>query len=203
MKITHTENINGKIVAKGKLVFVKSSRKEADENKGDTPIFSTSQGWFNPIIISEIEKVNEYFDKIYFHSKDKITYKVPETTFQEEKDEYTKKILALPEQLSPKTIQDILYCKIKDGDAVYLECQFANGGYSNTNEAPPYELKLNSEGHVTLVGKTNVIEDNKWDELFVKVAKLCWYDESGDAQLSYDQLRNMLEENYNPPTKKQ
>lgn len=41
-----------------------------------------------------------------------------------------------------------------------------------------------------------------WDDVFIKIAKLCWYDIDGDAQINYDGLRNLMEENFNPPTLK-
>lgn len=41
-----------------------------------------------------------------------------------------------------------------------------------------------------------------WDDVFVKIAKQCWYDNYSNAQLSYDSLRDLMEENFNPPTPK-
>jgi hypothetical protein len=41
-----------------------------------------------------------------------------------------------------------------------------------------------------------------WDDVFVKISKLCWYDSDSNAQLNYDSLRYLMEENFNPPTPK-
>lgn len=41
-----------------------------------------------------------------------------------------------------------------------------------------------------------------WDDVFIKIAKLCWYDIDRDAQINYEGLRKLMEENFNPPTLK-
>ena len=159
MKITHIENINHKFVAKGKLVLVETTREDAvlarnynDErfnivSKDD--IFSTSK-WicFKPIIISETEEVLD----CYVHN--------------------SHKILALSEQLSPKTLQDIVEGRIKNGDEVYLECDIhdewlkENPPFSNPKEHSEcyYQITLTAESHVTLVEKS--YQDKLYDKDF-------------------------------------
>lgn len=38
-----------------------------------------------------------------------------------------------------------------------------------------------------------------WNDVFEKIHKLCWYDNDNEPQLSYNTLKNLLEDNYNAP----
>jgi hypothetical protein len=144
MKITHTENIDGKIVAKGKLVFINCDRPAKENpNNEELPLYhSTLNKWLKPIIISETQEIKE----------GDLRYDVLNEHIIQLLDSY--KILALPEQLSPEIIQDIVEGKLKDGDEVYLQCETVNQNHG-TDLKVHYinEIKLNQAGQVTLVMK--------------------------------------------------
>lgn len=61
-----------------------------------------------------------------------------------------KKILALPENFSPKHLQAIVDGKTKDGDKVLVECVGFNYPHQERDFVDHYEIKLNSEQHITL-----------------------------------------------------
>ena len=170
MKITHIENIDSKIVTKGKL-------------KG---------GMYIPIIISETEELN--VGDLYYSNTFKLIQQAMALPLAM-KD--AKKILALPEQLSPKILQDIVEGNLKDGDEVYLECEditFPNEeGIENCFEG--IQLKLIPEGYITLVEKTKIVEDS-WDIIFKKFKE-------STTHITIFELKHYLKKNYNSPTKKE
>jgi hypothetical protein len=127
------------IVAKGKLI---------DLNHGTILRF-------NPIIISKTEKIevgDNYLD-------DTNTIRVAVT---DDKDYWNRrpnyyKILALPEQFSPKQLQAIV-----DGDEVYVECEeYAVGNYGMSDGEPDvdFRVKLNQQGHIKLFPVKQLVED--------------------------------------------
>jgi len=146
MKITQTETIGSKIITKGKLVLMQCKPEQALlfwSNTLGFSIYKQSFGlvktigkYLKPVIVSETEKLN--VDD--WHYKD------------------VKKVLALPEQFSEETLQDIVEGNLKDGDEVYLECNIheewlkENPPFSNPKEHSKcyYQLELTSENHIIL-----------------------------------------------------
>ena len=243
MKITHTENMNGKIVAKGKLILVPIKGEDAfnDPNIKNYVISGELGGrlhrnipnfglgnYHKPIIISETEEIKKHEDKILY--KDKILkvsknrglyLSVYEFSEIDIRTDLTKKIIALPEQLSPKTIQDIIEGKIKNGDEIYLECEtfpvnnlgneitiasedlktfrfdgreiIIKDGRDIVKSCGLKRIKLTPDGYITLVEKQKVVDC--WDDVISK---------SGVSSSDYyfTRLVTYLKENYNPPTKK-
>lgn len=79
--------------------------------------------YLKPILISETENIE--IGEIGLNSHNQI-FQYGELSKQlSEKDPSTsyRKILALPEHFSPKTLQDIVEDKLKDRDKVYVECE--------------------------------------------------------------------------------
>lgn len=106
---------------------------------------------YKPIIISETEKI-EVGDWVY-NSKSGGVYRADDNTLYALKTEqFIYKILALPENFSPKHLQAIVDGKMKDGDKVLVECErvfYPSQGHGT--EAINYnKIKLNSEQYITL-----------------------------------------------------
>jgi hypothetical protein len=150
-KVTQTrthENYNtsqyakgaGALVAEGKIVLVK--------NDGD--FYDYKIAFPPPIIISETEKI-EVGDWVLLLD----SFGKPFLSPQQWKGEGVltkdhKKILVLPEQFSPNDLQAIVDGKMKDGDKVLVECEKVTEDEVYFQGIKEYQIKLNSQGHVTL-----------------------------------------------------
>lgn len=131
-------------VVEGKLVLIEDrllSRLDAESPVG---------GW-KPIIISETEKIE--VDDWFWH----------QDGYEQVKDiqgkfvngfilEHCRKILALPEQFSPKHLQAIVDGKMKDGNKVLVECEDLCDyeGEELWENTPHFIIKTNHLDHVTL-----------------------------------------------------
>lgn len=162
----HTDSIN-KIYTwgcDGKLVFVKYS----EENEREIPyaVFedeSENQA-YQPIIISETEKIEKgnycfWNSKVYKCIKKEIIFGTPQITLDpdiEITESEAKKVLALPEDFPRSIILDIIDGKLKNGDCVFIECEAIEipspddikykTGYGL------YVIKLDSDNHINLIG---------------------------------------------------
>lgn len=187
-------NENEVPVVEGKLVLV---------GKREFVNLSTDIDWetIKPIIISETEKIEDG-DYAYHKSLNrygKVTnittatqgirdIKIEGELYHDLSSENNfAKILVLPEQFSPKHLQDIVDGKIKDGDRVMIEIEegkdFTIKNCKHGNECDcigmcnlPFDqvIKLNSEGHVILhkdVEKTYTKEEVK--EIATSWARYC------------------------------
>jgi hypothetical protein len=174
--ITHTMTVDV-VVAEGKWVLILDNN--GFSTIGGELAFNThtnkyviSVGEFNwiksvkPIIISETEKIEVGDWVLYSTSVHKVLdinnagylVRMLDGEFRLSKGSCNK-ILALPEQISPKHLQDIVDGKIKDGDKVLVECEYKVTAWSDTIDERGKKvtqrylinvIKLNSQSHVTL-----------------------------------------------------
>jgi len=163
------------IVCKGKLICgnVGSFSKLMD--------IEELRGKLRPIIISQNETI-EFGDKYYgidnnIHTFENGCYYSDEA----------RKILAIPENFSPKHLQAIVDGKLKDGAEVFLECErvvckSASGGVYPKNE---FKIKLNKDNHIKLF-PVNPVEKETTDILTFDYWMLTEIDLA--LQLKYDKL---------------
>lgn len=140
------------IVVKGKLVLIKH---EGKINFKDSVIVELKSKWFQPIIISETEsiKVDDWYilhDKALDNSHILMTiYQATKLRLDSMKImkscKFTK-ILALPEQFSPKHLQAIIDGKLKSENEVLVECELIPYGIIIN---PNYKIKL-TNNHIKL-----------------------------------------------------
>lgn len=121
-------------VAEGKLVLVESDNYSVLARQISTgklfynPKFTCKSSLaqpIKPIIISETEKI-EIGDKYLEHTQHSPDRYEIYTCEEGDSIENSFKILALPEHISPKHLQDIVDGKIKDGQTVLIECEEVN-----------------------------------------------------------------------------
>ena len=133
--------------------------------------------------------------------------------------ETTKKILAMPENFSPDSRQEIIECKLKDRDDVYIRCDYVDSvkvALLGEQEAE-YEIDLFND-------RVDIITIEKsWDDVFVLPShytevKELFFEGRGNHSVGtledicesqqelIHQLRVRMQnaiDNYHPPTKKQ
>jgi hypothetical protein len=154
-KVKHTESLKTSqgdvIVTKGKLILIKcESPKNEDEQtkliEQKSKYSYNVGGWFKPIIISEIEEIEvgyKVFNKFTFNIKlaDKDDLLIKDAWF---------KVLAMPENFSPKHLQAITDGKLKDGDEVWVECHNLLSGTTNNLQVTGHCIGLNNNDKITL-----------------------------------------------------
>jgi len=167
------------IVCKGKLICgnVGSFSKLMD--------IEELRGKLRPIIISQNETI-EFGDKYYgidnnIHTFENGCYYSDEA----------RKILALPENFSPKHLQAIVDGKLKYGDEVFVECMEHWTEILNPKELPnPFKIiKLTiTDNHITLFP---VKKEESWAEILKK-----------SNATNIHGLKLFLDDFYYPPTRK-
>lgn len=143
-KVSNTVSLNTSqgdvIVTKGKLIIL--PKTENDENPWNN--YNIDK---RCLIISETEEIQEgdiicrAFD--YAILRDNVNS-------DNRRGEKFYKVLALPENFSPKHLQAIVDDKFKDGDEVYVECQkgyITPGGMLDRNSII---IKPDSQNHIIL-----------------------------------------------------
>lgn len=142
--VSHKTSQGDVIVAKGKLILI-----PVHDKKGLVTIPNNFGGWnhFNPIIISDKEII-EIGDYAYegWHK---------ELWLSNVKGNNINhcKVLALPENFSPKQIQAIIDGKLKEDDEVYVECAESptGGNRIGYDEADMFDyVKLNNQNQIIL-----------------------------------------------------
>lgn len=212
---TYKDSQGEHIVCKGKLVFIYEDKQYppigAIGSNNVHPLFMWTENhsdmvrsgvlteykntkWIKPIIISETEEI-EIGDK-YIH--------LPTNTILEKGQDKeailvnSYKILALPENFSPKHLQAIIDGKLKDGDEVLIECKNMktyNDLYphkSNMEFHDNYFIKLSNDNHIKLFP---INKEESWDN----IRKHCF----SSRGIPYSNLIfRWLEDNYLPPKRK-
>jgi len=149
---------DGVLVAEGKLVLVDTELQigKCDLANDKLSILDNRLIRFGsvvkPIIISETEKI-EVGDLRYVVSHDGSSEMNPVgiiAKYEGNKGEIMGfKILVLPEQFSPKQLQDIIDGKMKDKVSVECDYNKIQGDIKRDIHLERF-IKLNSQGHVTL-----------------------------------------------------
>lgn len=170
-----SEIINDINVAKGKLLLVpikkgrmmiitdlENNTKEVKICPNDDAfIEETSNGFhiqpFKPIIISEIEnfELSDWvWDYAYDESNNIKLYLGPEDNGGNCSD-HCRKLLALPENISPLILQKIIDGQLKSGDEVYIKCKqiwrgrrFTGRHWKRVDEKTI--IDLDSNNHISL-----------------------------------------------------
>jgi hypothetical protein len=134
------------IVCKGKLVLIPATKEEVLWNRK------------LPIIISETEKILAG-DKCLMIDKSSSLYGQIDTHIgTHERNDQWAKILALPEQFSPKHLQAMVDGKLKDGDEVYVECEVLYYSGGTIIEDSTY-VKFNEHNNIKLFPVKQSVED--------------------------------------------
>ncbi len=229
IKIKHTEQHQGKIVCKGKLLLIetKEPTKLHLEEDGqmmlyNEPCIYSNTKRFISIIISKNEEI-EAKDK-YFNSECNTIDKSAVGEVSLGDYDNCSKILALPKNFSPEQLQMIVDGKMKDGDEVFLKCSKANvyiGTHPNSGEKNveiwdgDYAIKLNNQNHITLIPNlkeamskagietaSRIFKEESWDDILDLMYKsLRWRDGEIEGWESMS-LEKKLKENYHPPIRK-
>lgn len=121
------------IISQDGKSWIEGVYKQLDKNKG--------------IIISLTAKIE--VGDWYYNDNTRTIEKATSKTFG------FYRILALPEQFSPKELQAIVDGKMKDGDKVLVECEFHHmvtfkDEFNKVGVRDENHIKLNSQGHVTI-----------------------------------------------------
>lgn len=124
-------------VENGKWLYFFTTNETSDVVKGDYK-------WIQPIIISETEDIDDGDDMLQAESII-VNVRRPYVIM-----DYDKKILAFPENFSPKQLTAIVDGKLKDGDVVLVECQEKD--FSDITHYDVINIvKLNKDNHITLM----------------------------------------------------
>ncbi len=95
-----------------------------------------------------------------------------------------KKVVVFPDELPKSLLEDFASCKITEEDKVLLNCEYSNGGYSNTDSPPPFQIQV-KEGKVVVLSFVSFrapLVDKMQEAIFVKtggreenpqIAKIC------------------------------
>jgi hypothetical protein len=121
IKVKQTENLDGHIVTKGKLLKIKVLSKGQVCPLGLT---DSDEYTYNHIIISETEDI-EVGDMV-LRALDKVIIKMTNTNMLDylaSESTASKKILALPEHFSPEILQMIVNGDLIDGQDLWVECE--------------------------------------------------------------------------------
>lgn len=135
IKVKQTENLDGRIVTRGKLVLIET-KEVADilKWKKDSKItgraiqyIQADVNYIRPIIISETEEIliGDSYLQILTSGK-KCVNVADEITVEIIKEQIVCevfKILALPEHFSPEILQMIVDGDLKDGQDLWVECE--------------------------------------------------------------------------------
>ncbi len=182
---THITSQGGHIVCEGKLQLIKSKEVE-NSNVYVNNIGHTSY------IVSETELI---------HSEDKVLYKgevltasinrgyylsTYEYTSVDVRTDSCKKILALPENFSPKHLQAIVDDKLENNDNVLVEC-YPKVMQFNQSMTDFNLIKLNKQSHIKLFPVKK--KDDLADRLF-KLANDFAVAKEGDIAVQLHTIRN-------------
>lgn len=175
------------LVTDAKLVLVECKKEEAllieceeklyiyKEARLTPPQWLNDVTWYKPILISETEKI-EVGDWFYWSGT---TPKIEKAEASYTTNRYISKILALPEHFSPQQLQMIVDGKLKDGQALLVECESFNPKLEITEpeiifpDGTPYngkmvlsiEHKIKLNPHITIYPveeKMYTREEVKW-----------------------------------------
>ncbi len=169
----------GKILSDGRLILNNMTPKDRNYSGADC-------GVITPIIISEKEEIEVRDNKCYDPNIERVI--TQNSSFQLKMCKEVvkaKKILALPENFSPKHLQAIVDGKLKDGDEVLVECPIEYGSF---DKGIWWNIGLNKDNHIKLFP---VKKEESWEHI-----------------ISHYQIRmsdlayNHLISNYKPPTRK-
>lgn len=149
IKVTQTEKYDSDIiVCKGKLVFIWGDcRKEEFYKYGIISHDGTQCA--KPIVISEIEEICTGDNVLDNVNRIWINMESCFVNAAKNNKEKSYKILALPEQLSPKHLQDILDGRLKDSDEVFIECDSNIGQLGSIDDTLDSWVKL-TDNYITL-----------------------------------------------------
>lgn len=218
-----------KLVCKGKLILI-----DGREQKGDSLVLY-GKGHYQPVIISETEEIEDW-DTVLVN---KSTTDIPDYHIEifkvavfiagilEGRNEYIfksgystthldacKKIIAMPENFSSQTLQDIIDGKLKDGDELFIRCEnqyFEHQKYRDQNHcgncAREWDNYLSKMKCREKEGEYQVM---LWDNFVdvIAVNNISWTGvafsiiNSNIDITQFGQIMKFLRENYNPPTKK-
>ncbi len=169
--------------------------------KGDIILYDKQHNYpssifefIKPIIISETKSI-EVGDNIIVnetHNNNIIIYgsEIKKAKSRYAASIYVQKVLALPEQLSPKHLSAIVDGKLKDGDVCFIECEI---DYMYAPKVTNNIIKLNKSNHIKLFP---VKQEESWDEVIEYVNSIL-----PNEKITLNQL-SILYHRYNPPTKK-
>lgn len=163
-------------VAEGKLVLVEIKYN----GKANPNVISLNKGYYQPIIISETEKI-EKGDWVYA-TVSKSIHQVTRTRQSRNDATLTiliegdfcwecsinlcRKVLVLPEHFSTKHLQAIVDGKMKDGDKVLIECERVGIHHMSADF-----IKFNTFGYIIL----HKIEEKTYTEKdMYDIASIAW-----------------------------
>ena len=201
IKIITTQPYEDTIVCNGKVLFIPTHSALKPK-----VFFKWGLGLYQPIIISKIEKI-EIGDKVKNDYDEIVDYTEKLEKLYGKNNPCFKKIIALPDNFSPKQLQDIVEKKLHNGDEVFVECyENADCGSSNCRNGCSSVLnggdwcsgyytsiKFDKDNHITLF---SVKEQESWEDIDKK------WGESDMVNPTQDNIFKWLKQNYNPPTKK-
>lgn len=225
-KVQSTQEVNTsyglKHCCKGKLVIIPTNKKLEEGllaqsksipekftilNYATVEAFKDVEncGWqiVDPIIVSETEKPNKgdwYISYLESEPKPLEHNGNCGDGFYNHAD--TKKILAMPENISPKQLQVIVDGKLKEGDEVLVGCiKIEDDEYKYTStelfndQHISYHVESDLKGYITL----HKAKDETWDDVERKFRQ---YRDSLDGVQTISAYTYFLKNNYNIPTKK-
>ncbi len=154
IKVKSTEKHEGRLVCRGKLVFIKSEYKKncitgyygINDGKGNLKLTDTGymgDYFITPIIVSDIEEIN-IGDKFFWRDKIFTLLESDEGKRLNDFKSEGKKILVPFEKLSYEFLHNITCGIYKDWDEVFIECEKILDGFDNDdNELWRFEVLLN------------------------------------------------------------
>lgn len=161
MKIIKVQNVihgNGSYFVSGKIVFIYTSNEPMRRISGTSFLKGIT-----PVIITE-EKGIELGNSIFL--ADEIILIDSEVNVLLANNGTSKKILALPEHISPAHLQAIVDGKLRNGESVLVECEF----YETEDEIKKgYRVKFNADNVVF-----DIVKDEK-NPYLLEVGKEYWF----------------------------
>lgn len=192
------------IVCKGKLVLLNGN----DIKKGKIRLSDNINISKIPLIISK-EKIDKG-DYIWCVQGQELVQWDYET--QPPGECFAWKVLALPENFSPKHLQAIVDGKLKDGDEVYVETHeqmFKCCGDGVVNGIGHWCAHCKKKPLVNTIKLTNnhiklfpIKKEEGWDDTWTAFIKTDAYKVATDTSEVLAWYKRFLKQNYNPPTKK-
>lgn len=213
-KVSNVESHEGSFVHRGKLILIKQAHGNFSVPKSDIYYCDFINRYHNgkvnpmgndisvqqdccyavkPIIISETERIKK--GELVFQT---ITNEIIKAPFNcnPENDERYRKILALPENFSPKSIQAIIYLEFKNNDNVLIRC------YPNMDGAGQdgWRIDFNTEGvferkEMPYIELFRIKNQESWDDV---KSKLYVGEKEEDDSIDF-MINSLINLGYNPP----
>ncbi len=197
-------------VCEGKLIFV----THFDLGEPDYVTYLKIPNW-KPVIVSETEKIQDEDKVLYMQHDDKISVRglsngtiltvsknrglylsTYEFTNIDIRADYCKKILAFPDNFSPKQLQAINDKKLRSGMNVLVECsvKLREEWRGSDRDGEPftvedYSIKLNPKKHIKLFP---LVKDSSLSDKLFQLANEFAIAKQGDIAVKLHAIHNTL-----------